>query len=320
MKKNKKIIICSLIIISLISLICVFVFNKNNISDKTKITEKPAVNVKNVQQKKSVTNSKSEKQVYKDETVKEISNELAETKLPFSSVIKISELPENIKGAIKNTEEEYNVLYYIKDKDKAILLVETSEECPRHEIGYIEIDTITGNQTQKYFENLISKKGDNESWEYEEGTKRPLKHVITNSKGNVEYTEEWNYKENEPIKYVLKNGNDKVISIKKETLDNEMTMRREHIIYDNDGKIKVNVSSIYNGPDMTSFTYYDASNTDDSETIVSEYSQDGVKIKETVYSYNYKVKNLYEAEYENGVLKEIQTSSPEDTESSTSDE
>ena len=304
MNKMYKIIIAVLVFVLLISVVGMLINsnkqkNIDNIPVKTN-TEKP----KQIQQK-NITDKISNEVTTETKNTKHISYDVSNTKLPFSSVIQIAELPDNIKAAIKHTEEDHNVLYFIKENDKAILLVETAEDCPRHELEYIEINTVTGQQTHKLFETISSRNGENDEWTYDKESKRPVKHIIKNSKGNEEYTETWNYDDNEPVKYVLKKA-DKIISMKKETLDSDTTLRREHIIYDNDGKIRVNISSIYNGPDMTSFTYYDSNNENGSETIVSEYSENGEKVKEIVYSSDYKIKNRYEGEYKDGVLKDIQ--------------
>ena len=79
----------------------------------------------------------------------------------------------------------------------------------------------------------------------------------------------------------MKDGNNKPISIKKENLDNENSLRVEHLIYDKDGNTKVNVSASFEGADIKRFTYYNADKPDESASVFSEYL-DGMKVKETV--------------------------------------
>ena len=149
------------------------------------------------------------------------------------------------------------------------------------------------------------KDSNNDNWEYDKNGK-PTKHIIYNNDGDVEYIETWNYTESSPIKYEIKDGNGKIVSVKKETVDNDSNdLRIEHIIYDSEGNTKINVSATYEGADIKRFTYYNADKLNESGSIFGEY-QDGQKIKETVYSSDLKVKNVYSSDYDdNGERTDI---------------
>ena len=97
----------------------------------------------------------------------------------------------------------------------------------------------------------------------------------------------------------MKNGEGKILSIKKETPDGDTKIRSEHLVYDEDGNTRVNVSASYEGPDITRFTYYNSENPQDGVTLMSEYNG-GLKTKETVYSSDYKLQNTYNAGYKDG--------------------
>ena len=58
-------------------------------------------------------------------------------------------------------------------------------------------------------------------------------------------------------------------------------------------------ATIYDGADVKRFTYYNADKPADGGSVFAEY-ENGLKIKETVYSNDLKVENSYTAEYHNG--------------------
>ena len=221
--------------------------------------------------------------------------------LPFSTITELAFLPQNVQDEILKISEESN-LYYLKRNNDSVFLITSSgmdEKISRHDINFIELDFI-GQKKVIPLNNNVQEEDDNGGeWQYDEETGLPIKHIKYNSKGKVEYSETWNYSLDEPIKYEMKDAKGKTLSVKKETTENESDIRSEHLIYDEKGNIKVNISANYEGPEITRFTYFDADNLDDSITIMSEY-KDGLKIKENVYSSDYKLKNTYNAEYKDG--------------------
>ena len=94
------------------------------------------------------------------------------------------------------------------------------------------------------------------------------------------------------------------MSIKKETPEGDMGLRLEHIVYDKDGNTKINLSAAYDGADIKRVTYYNADKPDESSTIISDYT-DGQKVKETVYTPDLKIKNVYKANYVEGEMTDI---------------
>ena len=120
----------------------------------------------------------------------------------------------------------------------------------------------------------------------------------------MEFVETWNYDDSEPIKYEMKDSNGKVISLRKETLENGTDLRVEHLLYDKDGKTRINVSATYEGEDIKRFTYYNADKLNESGSIFSDYSN-GYKTKETVYTSDLKVKNSYTSEYKDDSRTDI---------------
>ncbi len=226
--------------------------------------------------------------------------------LPLSGISLLADLPENIKDKVDNLLDTSQGLYYINQNgDKITIVMETSEECPRHGIGFVEINTADGEQSVKPL-GLEDKNTDSENdfWKYDEKTNLPLKHTKYNEDKEVEYVEQWNYSEDEPVKYEMKDGDGKILAIKKEIMEGDAGMRLENIIYDKEGNIKQNVSASYDGADITRFTYYDSEAPQSGTVIMSEYV-DGLKTKETVYTSDFKVKNVYKAEYSDGERKGI---------------
>ena len=224
--------------------------------------------------------------------------------LPLSAVPVITDLSENIKKTIDELIENTQGLYWIeRSGDKIFVIAEVSEDCPRHGIEFIEINVITG-EIDKETPGVHNDEGESDEWQYDKDTQLPLKHIKYDSDKDVEYTETWNYSQETPVKYEMKNSEGKTISVKKENIDGEAGMRSEHIIYDDEGKIDLNISVSYDGADITRFTYYNSETPGDGVVVMSEYS-DGLKSKETVYTSDYKLKNTYKAVYKDGERAEI---------------
>ena len=55
---------------------------------------------------------------------------------------------------------------------------------------------------------------------------------------------------------------------------------------------------------MLRFSYYNAEKPNEGVLILGEYS-DGLKMKETIYSSDYKLKNTYTSNYKNGIREDI---------------
>ena len=226
---------------------------------------------------------------------------LSNNTLPLSAITAIADLPSGVKNAINGVINSSDGIYMLKRTQGKVLLVVDNQKSIRHGIEFVEISTQNGQQkvtTLGYLDKM--KDSNNENWTYD-NENRPVKHIIYDKEGDVSYIETWNYSDSSPIKYEIKDKDGKVVSIKKESLDNDSNdLRVDHITYDSDGNTKVKVSATYEGADIKRFTYYNADKLNDSASVFGEY-QDGKKVKETVYSSNLKVKNVYSSEYdENG--------------------
>ena len=259
-----------------------------------------------------VSESKKETKELKGEVEKTLNvknanlfNDTNYNNIPLSLISAVSDLPSNVQNKINNIINSSQEIYMIKNKPNKVMVVKENSSNIRHGIDFVEIDIPSGHQTVSTF-GYNGKIGDaeNDIWEYENISKLPTKHTKYNKDGDIEFVEIWNYDSEEPIKYEMKNAEGKVISLRKETLENESNLRIEHIIYDKEGKTKANIIATYEGSDIKRFTYYNADKLSDSASVYSEYD-DGMKVKETVYSSNLKVQNVYKSDYENGERKSI---------------
>ena len=142
---------------------------------------------------------------------------------------------------------------------------------------------------------------------------KPTKHIVYDEKGKVKFTEYWNYNEKEDIKYQIKNSSKKVISILKESQDNDSNFRKEHIFYDNEGNITISLTINYDGADISRFTYFNSHDMVDSMSIISEY-QDGNKIKEMIYNEKYEIINTINSTYKDFERIELQILDSENNE------
>ena len=77
-------------------------------------------------------------------------------------------------------------------------------------------------------------------------------------------------------------------------------MRQENLIYYKDGNKDVNLSTSFEGANLVRFTYYDIKNPDNGASVFNEYSENGEKTKETVYTSDLKHKNTYIPDLRNG--------------------
>ncbi len=224
--------------------------------------------------------------------------------IPLSAITEIADLPEDIQAKIKAyTDNSTNIFMLKRKKDKVLLITEDLENI-RHGIDFVEISIPSGHQTVSTLGyNGKIQDSENDIWEYNEN-KLPTKHTKYNKDGHIEFTETWNYSSLEPVKYEMKNAEGKTLSIRKETVTDGSNMRVEHLTYDTHGNTKTNVSATYEGADVKRFTYYNADKPSDGMSIFSEY-EDGMKVKETVYTSDLKVKNVYESSYSNGERENI---------------
>lgn len=218
--------------------------------------------------------------------------------LPFSAIADLASLPESAQKTVTNLlKESGDKIYYLKRTDNKVLLVlgltSDEEENPikRHDFNFVEISLHDG----KVLNHISAdKESQYDKWNYDGDL--PLSHAHYNDEKELVYTEVWNYSDDEPIKYKKTDKDDNVISLRKEVVDNGTNLREEHLFYDKEGNMTQNVSFNYDGIDLTRFTYYNSNTPEDSAMLVSDY-EDGVKKKETLYSSDYKVKNVYLPEY-----------------------
>ena len=242
-------------------------------------------------------------EVKKDLSIKtDLYKGVPDSLLPLSAISEIASLNGHVHKTIKELVDNSTGVLYAKCSGNKLVMVVENPDDNRHGLEFVEISADGKHEKIGFLLSKYSEGNtDEDFWEYDvsEDVKRPTKHTKYNSDGDVEFVETWNYSSDEPIKYELKNKDDKVISLVKETIDENNSMRQEHLIYDKDGKTKVNLTVNYDGADLTRFTYYNADKPNESGSVISEY-KDGVKTKETVYTSDYKVKNVYEPEYKNG--------------------
>lgn len=230
---------------------------------------------------------------------------LPSASLPLSAIDVISHLPNNIRNIVSNVIETSNGVYLVeKDENKVLLVVDDITNI-RHNIEFVEVSLNNAHMKKTTF-GYNDKINDfaNEIWDYDKNTKQPTKHTTFDENGDIVFVENWYYDSNNPIKYEIKNSEGDVISMRKETLDNDTNLRVEHLLYDKDGKTKLSVTASYDGADVKRFTYYNAEKPVDGVSIFSEYS-DGQKTKETVYSTDYKLKNTYTSNYKDGIREDI---------------
>lgn len=284
-------------------------------SKETKEEDKtlPQKDVKQIEksepkQIKKVAPQKNEQKIKDNKIKSDLYKGVPDSLLPLSAISEIASLNGNLHKTIKElVDNSTGVLYAKRNGNKLLMVVENPDD-NRHGLEFIEISADGKHEKIGFLLSKYSESNtDDDLWEYEteEEVKRPVKHTKFNSDGEVEFVETWNYSSDEPIKYELKNKEDKVISLVKETIDENNSMRQEHLIYDKDGKTKLNLTVNYDGADLTRFTYYNADKQEESGSLFSEF-KDGIKTKETVYTSDYKVKNVYVPKYKDNERSEIQ--------------
>ena len=294
------------IVLGVVTVVCLaaLIVSKGTKDDEKTIPEREIKKVEKtakVHVKPLVTQPKVEEK--KDLSIKtDLYKGVPDSLLPLSAISEIASLNGHVHKTIKELVDNSTGVLYAKCSGNKLVMVVENPDDNRHGLEFVEISADGKHEKIGFLLSKYSEGNtDEDLWEYDvsEDVKRPTKHTKYNSDGDVEFVETWNYSSDEPIKYELKNKDDKVISLVKETIDENNSMRQEHLIYDKDGKTKVNLTINYDGADLTRFTYYNADKPNESGSVISEY-KDCVKTKETVYTSDYKVKNVYEPEYKNG--------------------
>ena len=230
--------------------------------------------------------------------------------LPLVSIAEISKLPDNIKKVVDSILDSAQGFYYLNVKDEKVFIILQNQIAltntyPRHNLQFVEIDKdgVVTSHIAGYVgvdgevENIVSQKKLDE-WLFDESVEplRPIKHTAYDEKGKVKFIETWNYDNEEPVKYQMKDSNKKVVSMLKESQDNDSNLRREHVFYDNEGNTTMSLTVNYEGANISRLTFYNSHDKIDSVSILSEYN-DGHKTKELIYNEDYALINIIKAEY-----------------------
>ena len=247
--------------------------------------------------------------------------------IPLYSIVEISKLPTEIKSIVDKILEQAQGFYFLKFNGEKVFIIlqnpiTSGETFSRQNLQFAEVD-LQGNvsyhnagyigiegETTNFIEN---NKLDNWIFDKTEEYIRPLKHTAFDEKNNVKFIELWNYDEQEPFKYQMLDSNKKIISILKETQDNDSNYRKEHIFYDNNGNTTMSLTINYDGANISRLTFYNSHDSIDSVSIISEYT-DGIKTKELIYNQDYKLMSSFVPEYTDGELKKIKTYDSEEKE------
>ena len=277
---------------------------KNPVAPKAAVQKAKEVPVVETETAK-VTPPQSVPVVKEPEKIKKADLYSENNELSLSTIVLIAGLDDSMRAKINNYIKNSTV-YYVEEKNDSVCMIVSNadeEKFQRHGIEFVEISN-AGVKKVSPLVNTSDENDEKDVWEFDEETKLPLRHVNYDSDGEVDYAEFWNYSADNPVKYELKDSEGKTISIKKEIQDNDSNMRIEHLIYDSEGNTKLNISANYEGPDITRFTYYNSEEPADGVIIMSKYDA-GQKVEETVYSSDYKVKNVYESSYQDGKRAKI---------------
>ena len=279
--------------------------------------------------KKEVTEQDTDLQKNKKQDSKQISTPLKSTEpkydlysttpyeLPLFSVIEISKLSPEIKNSIDKVLEASQGFYFLRNAGNKVFIIlqnplKNSETFSRHDLEFFEIDSDgkiiphSAGYTGVNGEAINLAESLDGDWIFDEtiGQSRPIKHTAYDEKGKIKFIETWNYDETEPIKYQMKDSNKKIISILKESQENDSNYRKEHVFYDNAGNTTMSLTINYDGANISRLTFYNSHDLIDSISIITEYT-DGLKTKEVIYNEDYTLVNTVTAEYINGDRKTI---------------
>lgn len=237
--------------------------------------------------------------------------------LPLFSVLEIAKLPQNIKNSVDNLLEKSQGFYFLKViDDKVFIILQNpvleNNTYTRHNLQFIEIsfDGKINYHTAGYSgiadEIYNSQTNEFDNWIFLEDSvqTKPLKHTSFDEKGNIKFIEVWNYDENEPIKYEMKDSKKNLISILKESQDSDMNLRREHVFYDNNGQTIMSFTVNYDGANISRIMFYNSHEAVDGFSLISEF-QNGIKTKEQIYNKDYQLTNIVIPEYEDDTKKSI---------------
>ncbi len=252
-------------------------------------------------------------------TVKPVQQELNKTQrinmydseetrtLPFGAITQLATLSLNAQKTIENIMQNANVYYIDKTDDKIIVIKDANDEearFTRHDVEIISI-SLDGTKIKKetnFPHKMSNEESEKEIWDYQliEGDVMvPTSHKTLNENESIKFIEHWYYTPDEPVKYKLTNGNDKVLSIRKSLHQGGGNWSDEHIFYDENGNTALNITIAYENNNIARFTYYNPKKPEESVTILNEYINDE-KSKETVYTTDYRLKNTFYADYKNG--------------------
>ena len=321
---NKKKLIAAAFVLCIAAVCSLSLFNKNQTDNVDENYIKPIKHneaVKDQSQKKdenaSVVKGKESAEVKAENSEEHKSDNLvdnstkkpnlydldASSSVPLSTIGIMSSLPENIQHKISDIAQSNNIFMTVKSRDNIIVITDNPNNI-RHSVEFNEISLKNGHQvkTTLGYNDKIND-SDNDIWEYDETTKQPIRHSKYNKDGDIEFVENWYY-DDSPIKYVMKDAEGHVISMRKETIDGGTNLRVEHLLYDKAGNTKINVSATYEGADVKRFTYYNADKPSEGGSVFTEYN-DGLKTKEILYSNDLKVINSYTSEYKNGEREQL---------------
>lgn len=255
--------------------------------------------------------------------------------LPLLSILEISETSEKMKKSIDEILEQAGGFLLLKkaEKNKVIIILPNSisgtNTYMRHNLELVELSQTPDSEILKTINPMgyngyegetsnaiaIDSKRD-DYWKYDKSTEpyRPLKHTIYDENGKTKYTEQWDYSQKNPLKYVMKDSKGNIISVFKETLEDDINLRQEHVFYDENGNTAMSLSINYDGANISRLTYYNSYDIPMSTTIITEYSDDGLKVKESIYTSSYELLGTVICEYEENLRKTIRLMSSEEKE------
>ena len=307
---NKKILIFSLIVVLIVVGSVLFVTSHRKI-----IYEKNEnVSVQNAAEIKTTAKQVPVRQVEKNEL-----ELLKKTHyyLPLISIKEMDNASAEARAQAENLLEKaqgfYLLKYDKKNKELFVILqnpIAENNSYARHNMQFAKISE----QGEVSYENLGYTGEENElltekdlnNWVYEgeEDALRPVKHNICDENGDARYTEFWNYTEENPIKYEMKNTDGKVISVFKEKYDSNSGYTQEHVLYDSHGKTNISITANYVDSELKSFSYYDSDEPENNLTIVNEY-KNGIKTEEKIYNSKHELIETIKPEYKDGKTTEI---------------
>lgn len=237
--------------------------------------------------------------------------------IPLLAVIEISKLEPKIKKIVDNLLESAQGFYYLKKNDNGVFIilqhsVNEIDTFLRHDLQFVEISN-TG-EISYYSAGYSGIDGEiysldsnnSDKWEFfeEQEVVKPLKHIVYNENGKEKFTELWNYEDNEPIKYMMKDGHNKTLSVLKFSQENDSNLRKEHIFYDNEGNTKMSLTINYDGANISRLNFYNEHDLVDSVMVLTEY-ENGVKTKELIYNKDFELIYTVISSYEDNIRKKI---------------